>query len=103
MEFVNFAHGAFMMLAIYITLGCFSFFGIVPIFSLPLTAILLFFLGIVTYRLLIKPVLNGPMVAQIVVTFGLLLFMRNMGLVALRRTSGAFQRRQPVSVASSVD
>ena len=82
MEFVNFAHGDFMMLAMYITLGFFSFFGIVPIFSLPLTAILLFFLGIVTYRLLIKPVLNGPMVAQIVVTFGLLLFMRNMGLVA---------------------
>jgi branched-chain amino acid transport system permease protein len=66
----------------YMTLGFFTFLGIVPIFSLPLTAILFFGLGIVTYRLLITPVLNAPMVAQIVITFGLLLFMRNMGLVA---------------------
>jgi len=82
MEFVNFAHGDFMMLAMYLTLGFFTILGIVPILSLPLTAIILFFLGVGTYQLLIKPVLKGPMVAQIVVTFGLLLFMRNMGLVA---------------------
>jgi len=81
MEFVNFAHGDFMMLAMYITLGFFTYLGIAPVFSLPLTAMILFGLGILTYQLLIKPVLNAPMVAQIVVTFGLLLFMRNMGLV----------------------
>lgn len=96
MEFVNFAHGDFMMLAMYITLGFFTYLGIVPIFSLPLTAIIMFGLGIFAYRLLIKPVLNAPMVVQVVVTFGLLLFMRNMGLVAFT----ANFRSLPVSATS---
>lgn len=79
MGIVNFAHGDFMMIAMYLTLGLFQYLGLIPIFSLPITAAILFGLGVLTYRLIIKPVIKGPMVAQIVVTFGLLLFLRNMG------------------------
>ena len=79
MEIVNFAHGEYMMIAMFLTYGLFKYLGLIPIFSIPITAAILGGLGILTYRLIIKPVLKGPMVAQIVVTFGVLMFLRNMG------------------------
>lgn len=84
MDIVNFAHGDFMMVAMFLTLGLFEYLGLIPLFSLPITGLVLFGLGVLTYRLIIRPVLKGPMVAQIVVTFGLLLFMRNMGQFILK-------------------
>jgi len=84
MEVVNFAHGDFMMLAMFLTLGFFEYLGIIPIFSLPITAAIMGAIGVATYVLIIKPVIKGPMVAQIVVTFGLLSFIRNLAQFAFK-------------------
>jgi branched-chain amino acid transport system permease protein len=76
MEIVNFAHGEFLMLAMFSSFWAWSLWRLDPLVSLPLTAALLFLLGIATYHGLIRWVLGAPMLAQIFATFGLAIFLR---------------------------
>lgn len=76
MEIVNFAHGEFLMLAMFGSFWAWSLWRLDPLVSLPLTAGLLFLLGIATYHGLIRWVLGAPMLAQIFATFGLAIFLR---------------------------
>jgi branched-chain amino acid transport system permease protein len=76
MNFINFAHGEFVMLGMYL-----AFLAVVWLHAGPATfplaaALGLFILGVVVYFALIRPVLPGPMLAQILSTFGLALFLR---------------------------
>ncbi len=71
MELVNFAHGSFLMLSMYI---CFVFhilLGFDPLVSMPIAAAILFFLGILTYRTVIVRIMDAPMLFQIFTTFAL--------------------------------
>lgn len=78
MEIVNFAHGDYLMVAMYFSYWFFILFGMDPLYSLPAVTLLLFGLGILTYYLLIKPIINAPMLSQIFVTFGVLIFLRGL-------------------------
>jgi branched-chain amino acid transport system permease protein len=76
MNFINFAHGEFVMLGMYVALLVVMWLGGGPAsFSLA-AAVALFALGVVIYRLLIRHVVRGPMLAQILSTFGLALLLR---------------------------
>jgi branched-chain amino acid transport system permease protein len=52
-----------------------------PLFTLPVAAVVGFLLGLICYVGFIKFVLRGPMVAQLLGTFGLMLFLRNLALL----------------------
>ncbi|XAH23309.1 branched-chain amino acid ABC transporter permease [Xylophilus sp. GW821-FHT01B05] len=79
MDVVNFAHGEFMMLAMYATFGCFVFFHIDPVLALPLVAAAMFVLGAGVYggvvRHAMRVKVNAGMV-QIFATFGLATFIQ---------------------------
>jgi branched-chain amino acid transport system permease protein len=77
MEIVNFAHGEFLMLAMFGTFWAWAVFKLDPLVSLPLTVALLFGLGVATYYGLIRWILGAPMLAQIFATFGLAIFLRS--------------------------
>ena len=77
MEIVNFAHGDFIMIGMYIVFWLWSLFNIDPLLGLPIAAILLFMVGVLTYRIIIKRVLHASMVTQIFATFGLGLVLRS--------------------------
>lgn len=77
MEIVNFAHGEFLMVAMFATFWAWAVVGFDPLAALPLTAAVLFLLGIATYHGLIRWILGGPMLAQIFATFGLAVFLRS--------------------------
>lgn len=77
MEIVNFAHGEFLMVAMFATFWAWAIVGFDPLAALPLTAAVLFLLGIATYHGLIRWILGGPMLAQIFATFGLAVFLRS--------------------------
>ncbi len=77
MEIVNFAHGEFLMLAMFSTYWAWALWRLDPVLSLPLTAAALFLLGFATYHGLIRWVLGAPMLAQIFATFGLAIFLRS--------------------------
>jgi branched-chain amino acid transport system permease protein len=77
MDVVNFAHGEFLMLAMYATLGL-ALVGLGPLVGLPLVAIAMFLFGIVVYRLFIRRLLAGPPEATVFGTFGLLVLLQGL-------------------------
>jgi branched-chain amino acid transport system permease protein len=82
MNVVNFAHGDFVMLAMYVGFFAFTLLKLGPILFVPLAAMVLFGLGVVVYLALVRHVMRGPMLAQILSTFGLALFLRYAALWA---------------------
>ncbi|MGA2331438.1 MAG: branched-chain amino acid ABC transporter permease [Syntrophales bacterium] len=78
MDIVNFAHGEYLMVAMYFAYWFFVLFGMDPLFSLPLVTVLLFLLGVATYYVFIRPIISAPMLSQIFVTFGILILLRGV-------------------------
>ena len=76
MNIVNFAHGDFVMLGMYVAFVVWMLFGAGPWAGAPLAALVLATLGIVVYLGLIRHIMKGPMLAQILGTFGLALLLR---------------------------
>lgn len=81
MDIVNFAHGEFLMIGMYTGLLTAQATGLDPLFMLPAAAAVGFLLGIVCYTGFIKFLLRGPMIAQLLGTFGLMLLLRNLALM----------------------
>jgi len=78
MEIVNFAHGEFLMLGMYASFWGWALFHLDPLVTLPLTAVLLFALGAAIYRLVIRRIIDAPMLSQIFTTFGLMILLRGV-------------------------
>ena len=76
MNIVNFAHGDFVMLGMYVAFVVYSLFGAGPLLGAPLAALVLATLGVIVYFGLIRDIMKGPMLAQILGTFGLALLLR---------------------------
>lgn len=86
MNIINFAHGDYMMLGAYIAV-LLSLFGVDAVYALPLAFATVYLAGVVTYKLVIRRVLDAPFVSQIAATFALLLLIRyGIELVAGPRT-----------------
>jgi branched-chain amino acid transport system permease protein len=76
MNVVNFAHGEFLMIALYACYLAWATFGLDPLFALPFVTALMFAFGVAVYYLMVRQVLGGSMYAQIFVTFGLMVFLQ---------------------------
>src|SRR5881397_1965581 len=76
MNFINFAHGEFVMLGMYVALLVVVWLGGGPAAFGFAAAFALFVLGVAIYLSLIRHVMRGPMLAQILSTFGLALLLR---------------------------
>lgn len=81
MNIVNFAHGDFLMLAMYVSFWLYTLLGLDPVLSIPICAALLFALGLLIYRFAVSKVMRGPMLAQLVVTFGVSIFLANLAVM----------------------
>ena len=73
---INFAHGEFVMLAMYLTFWIFRFLGIDPYLSIFITMPLFFILGIALHLGIIKHILEAPEEAQVIATFGVAFILR---------------------------
>src|SRR5262245_53120742 len=76
MNFINFAHGEFVMLGMYVALLTVLWLGGGPAVFTIAAAVALSMVGIAVYFSLIRHVIRGPMLAQILSTFGLALLLR---------------------------
>lgn len=76
MNVINFAHGEFVMLGMYVAFWAFTLLSLGAASFTALAALFLFILGVIVYMALIRHVMRGPMLAQILATFGLLLVLR---------------------------
>ena len=77
MNVLNFAHGDFLMIGMFLSYWLYTLAGVDPLFSIPVNAVALFLLGMFIYRFIISKVMNGPGLAQLVVTFGVSIFIAN--------------------------
>ena len=77
MNIVNFAHADFLMIGMFISFWLYSLYGVDPLLSIPICAALLFLLGWIIYKYVVSKVMTGPALAQVVVTFGVSIFIAN--------------------------
>jgi branched-chain amino acid transport system permease protein len=101
MDIVNFAHGEFLMIGMYTGLLTAQATGMDPLLTLPVAGVVGFLLGLLCYAGFVKYLLRGPMVAQLLGTFGLMLFLRNLALLLFG--SGDRGVHQGVLVEKSFD
>ncbi|WP_332689929.1 branched-chain amino acid ABC transporter permease [Bosea sp. (in: a-proteobacteria)] len=84
MRIVNFAHGEFLMLAMYGGYLAFTFLGIDPILAVFLVAPVLMLMGYLLFDGLIRPALKVPEINQMAVTLGLSLLLQYLALVVFK-------------------
>lgn len=78
---VNMAHGEFLMLGSYIALYCFIGAHLNPLVSLIIAGIAVFGIGWATSRTLMRRVLHGGEMIGMLFTFGLSIFLINLGIL----------------------
>ena len=81
MKIINFAHGAFLMLAMFVSFWLSTKAGFHPLATLPVTALVLFVVGYLTQRFLIDPIYQKEIarepISVLIFTTGLWIFMNN--------------------------
>jgi branched-chain amino acid transport system permease protein len=78
MDIVNFAHGDFLVVGMYVAYTAYLVSGLDPIWSIPIAGVVLFVVGMLTYWLVIRNVEGATPLIQIVATFAVALFIRNL-------------------------
>jgi branched-chain amino acid transport system permease protein len=81
MKIVNFAHGEFLMIAMYLSFWLFHYLHIDPYLCTLILVPVIFFIGIITYYLFIKPTLSSSVLCQIFITVGLSTIIQNTVLL----------------------
>jgi branched-chain amino acid transport system permease protein len=76
MELINFAFGEYMMMSMYFSFFFWFYLGMDPLLATPINAVIFFFFGLLTYRILIRRIINSDVVIQIFCTFGLMTAIR---------------------------
>lgn len=76
MDVVNFAHGEFLMIAMYASYLSYRTWGLDPLVTLPFIAVAMFIFGVFVYYFLIRRVMGAKMNAQIFASFGLMVFLQ---------------------------
>lgn len=74
---LNFAHGDFMSLAMYICLALFSAFGLDPYISACFTTPVFFIIGMMFYRYIFRRVLGAEILMVVQLTLGLVFVIEN--------------------------
>lgn len=78
MDIVNFAHGDFLVIGMYVAYTTFTATGLDPVWAIPVAGGALFLIGMLTYWLVIRNVEGSTPLIQIVVTFAVGLFIKNL-------------------------
>ncbi len=81
MRVVNFAHGEFLMFAMYAAFWAFTLLRMDPYLTLFVSLPLFFAVGWVSYRVVMKPVIHASHNAQVFTTVGLSILLQNLALV----------------------
>ncbi|MDR1778410.1 MAG: branched-chain amino acid ABC transporter permease [Clostridiales Family XIII bacterium] len=80
---VNFAHGEFLMVAMFLTWGLNSLLGLDPYISVILVVPLMFLIGMLVEKTVIEPIIKAPHSMQIMATAGLSTVLANGALMLM--------------------
>ena len=78
MDIINFAHGEFLLWGMYGAFWIWALVGLDPLISLPIVVVLIFGLGVLTYLIVIRRVLNAQGLTALLATFGLSMVLKNL-------------------------
>jgi branched-chain amino acid transport system permease protein len=81
MNIINLAHGSFIMLGAYITYTLFTYLKIDPFLSLPVSMIVLYFVGYASQRYLLNYIIRANIFITLTFTFGLQILIANVALL----------------------
>ncbi len=81
LDIINFAHGAMMMIGMYLTFWLFQTFRLDPYLSILVTGPALFAFGAIVYRVLLDPMRGKALQNQFLVTLGLSMLLTNAAQV----------------------
>jgi branched-chain amino acid transport system permease protein len=81
MRVVNFAHGEFLMLGMYLAFWAFALLGFDPYLTLVLSLPVWFVVGWASYRLVMGPIVHASHNVQVFTTVGLSIVLQNVALV----------------------
>ncbi|MBT3487798.1 MAG: branched-chain amino acid ABC transporter permease, partial [Desulfobacula sp.] len=102
MRIINFAHGEFYMIGGYMAYYSSTMLGFPFYFSVPTAMIVTFLLGAVVEKLLLSPIhtqeMEKPMDYALIMTFGLLLFFRQLAI----KIFGPFRHKPADYITSDV-
>jgi len=84
MRIINFAHGEFLMVGMYVVYFLVTKSGWDPYVTLLVSVPVLFVVGAAIFRLTIQPILAHPSMNQIMLTLGLSLILQNLALIFFR-------------------
>lgn len=79
-KIINFAHGSFLTLGMYVTYWMFALFGVNPYASIPISMIVLFVIGVGIEYFLIDRILETSENNQLLLTLGLMLVIDNLAI-----------------------
>ncbi|MCK9197144.1 MAG: branched-chain amino acid ABC transporter permease [Syntrophales bacterium] len=77
MDVINFAHGEYLMVAMYVSYWLGFLLNIDPLLSVIAAGIFIFILGAMTYQLIIRYTIGKPGLVALLATFGLAIFLKN--------------------------
>ncbi|GAB4071430.1 branched-chain amino acid ABC transporter permease [Angustibacter speluncae] len=81
LDIVNFAHGAFLAIALYVTVVMAGRFGLHPLVALLVSVPLMFVLGALVQRFVLAGAMGKPLENQLLITLGLSLLIDNLLLL----------------------
>jgi len=80
MRIINFAHGQFLMLAMYATYWLFQLYGLDPYVSILIVVPLMMAIGMGAYRMIIQPIIDASEMTHVFATLGLNLSLQGIAL-----------------------
>jgi len=80
MRIINFAHGQFLMLAMYATYWLFQLYGMDPYVSILIVVPLMLVIGMGAYRMIIQPIIDASEMTHVFATLGLNLSLQGIAL-----------------------
>jgi branched-chain amino acid transport system permease protein len=83
LKVVNFAHGEFLMLAMYFAWVLSAALGLSPYASIVLVVPLMVAFGVLTYALIVRPAIDKAHLVAVFATMGLSIAMQNLALVLM--------------------
>ena len=81
MNIINLAHGSFIMLGAYITYTLFTYFKIDPFLTLPISMLVLYFIGYASQKYLLNYIIRASIFITLTFTFGLQILIANVALL----------------------
>lgn len=84
MKIINFSHGSLMMVSMYISFWLWSIIDLDPLISIFIIFPLMYGIGYLFQRFIVMPILEAERHAQLLMTFGLMLVIKNTVLYVWR-------------------